>query len=135
MSGRTAFLSKLVGLYCILVPLAMILHKSESVATVTTLLRNPLAMFMLGIITVGAGLAMVLAHNVWSQGALAVVVTLVGWMALAKGLAFLFLPPGMEAALYLRTLHYERLFYLYMAIDLALGIYLTYSGFARSSHS
>jgi hypothetical protein len=56
-------------------------------------------------------------------------------MALAKGLAFLFLPPGMEAALYLRTLRYEHLFYLYMAIDLALGIYLTYSGFAWASHS
>jgi hypothetical protein len=135
MSTRTAFLSKLVGLYCILVPLAMTLHKSESVAIVTTLLRNPPAMFVLGIITVGAGLAMVLAHNVWSQGTLAVVVTVVGWMALAKGLAFLFLPPGMEAAFYLRTLRYGHLFYLYMAISLALGVYLTYSGFARASQS
>jgi hypothetical protein len=37
---------------------------------------------ILGIITLAAGLAMVLAHNIWSGGALVVVITLVGWMAL-----------------------------------------------------
>jgi hypothetical protein len=32
---------------------------------------------------------MVLAHNIWSEGALVVVVTLVGWMALIKSRLFL----------------------------------------------
>ena len=54
-------------------------------------------MLILGVITLAAGLAMVLAHNIWSGGALVVVVTLVGWMALIKSLSFLFLPPEVEA--------------------------------------
>jgi hypothetical protein len=74
----------------------------------------------------------VLAHNIWSGGALAVVVTLVGWITLIKSLMFLFLPPEMEAALFLRQLHYQQLFYLYGAISLVLGVYLTYGGFKHA---
>jgi hypothetical protein len=69
-------------------------------------------------------LAMVLAHNIWSGGVLAVVVTLVGWMALIKSLFFLFLPHEMEAGLFIGQLHYRQLFYLYSAISLVLGVYL-----------
>jgi hypothetical protein len=89
---------------------------------------------ILGVITLTAGLAMVLAHNIWSGGTLVVVVTLVGWMALVKSLFFLFLPPEMEARLFLQQLHYQQLFYLYGAISLALGVYLTYGGFKSRSH-
>jgi vacuolar-type H+-ATPase subunit I/STV1 len=89
---------------------------------------------ILGVITLAAGLAMVLAHNIWSGGALAVIVTLVGWLALIKGLFFLFLPPEMEAGLFLRQLHYQQLFYLYAGIPLVLVICLTFGGFKSRSH-
>ena len=62
---------------------------------------------------------MVLAHNIWSGSVLAVVVTLIGWMALVKSLFFLFLPHEMEAGLFLGQLHYGQLFYVYAAISLA----------------
>jgi hypothetical protein len=76
---------------------------------------------------------MVLAHNIWSGGALVVVVTLVGWITLIKSLFFLFQPPDMQARLFLGQLHYRQLFYLYAAISLVLGVYLTYSGFRSRS--
>jgi hypothetical protein len=61
------------------------------------------------------------------------VVTLVGWITLIKSLFFLFLPPEMEAGLFLGRLHYRQL-YLYTAISLVLGVCLTYGGFkSRSS--
>jgi hypothetical protein len=91
-------------------------------------------MFVLGAITLAAGLAMVLAHNIWSGGAVVVIVTIVGWITLIKSLLFLFLPPDMEAGLFLGQLHYQQLFYLYGAISLVLGVYLTYSGFKSRSH-
>ena len=68
------------------------------------------------------------------QIALIVVVTLLGWMALIKSLFFLFLPPEMEAGFFLQQLHYQHLFYLYSAISLVLGVYLTYGGFQSRSH-
>ncbi|MGA2923938.1 MAG: hypothetical protein ABSE28_22785 [Candidatus Sulfotelmatobacter sp.] len=134
MSPRTLFLSRLIGLYCILVGLSMMTHSQATVETVTALLQNPSMTLILGVITLAAGLAMVLAHNIWAGGTLVVVVTLVGWMALVKSLFFLFLPPEMETRLFLQQLHYQQLFYLYGAISLALGVYLTYGGFKSRSH-
>jgi len=134
MSPRTLFLSRLIGLYCILVGLSMMTHSQATVETVTALLQNPSMTLILGVITLAAGLAMVLAHNIWAGGTLVVVVTLVGWMALVKSLFFLFLPPEMETRLFLQKLHYQQLFYLYGAISLALGVYLTYGGFKSRSH-
>ena len=134
MSLRTLFLSRLIGLYCILVALSMMTRRQATVETVTALLQNPSMMLILGVITLAAGLAMVLAHNIWSGGTLVVVVTLVGWMALVKSLFFLFLPPEMETRLFLQQLHYQQLFYLYGAISLALGVYLTYGGFRSREH-
>jgi hypothetical protein len=133
MSPRTIFLSKLFGLYFILVALPMMLHKQAVVEMVTRLLRDPLTMFVLGVFALLGGLAMVLAHNIWSGGVLPVVLTIVGWLALVKGLLFLLLFSDDAAGFYLGTLHFSQLFYLYMAICLALGAYLTYGGFASKS--
>ena len=134
MSSRTIFLSRLIGLYCIVIALSMMTRRQATVETVTALLQNPSMMLIVGIITLAAGLAMVLAHNIWSGGAFAVIVTLVGWITLIKSLFFLFLPHEMEAGLFLGQLHYRELFYVYAAISLVLGVYLTYGGFrSRSS--
>ncbi len=134
MSPHTSFLSRLIGLYSILVVLSMITHRQVTVGTVTAILHNPSMMLVLGVITLAAGLAMVLAHNIWSGGALAVIVTVVGWLTLIKGLLFLLLPTEMEAEFFLRELHCDQLFYLYMAISLVLGVYLAYGGFTSKSH-
>ena len=134
MSPRTLFLSRLIGLYCVLVALSMMTRRQATLESVTALLHSPSMMFVLGAITLAAGLAMVLAHNKWSGGALVVVVTVVGWITLLKSLLFLFLSPQIEAGLFLRRLHYEQLFYLYGAFSLALGVYLTHGGFKSRSH-
>ena len=134
ISPRTLFLSRLIGLYCVLVALSMMTRRQATLESVTALLHSPSMMFVLGAITLAAGLAMVLAHNKWSGGALVVVVTVVGWITLLKSLLFLFLSPQIEAGLFLRRLHYEQLFYLYGAFSLALGVYLTHGGFKSRSH-
>ena len=134
MSSRTIFLSRLIGLYCIVIALSMMTRRQATVETVTALLQNPSMMLVVGIITLAAGLAVVLAHNIWSGGARVVVVTLVGWITLIKSLFFLFLPPEMEAGLFLGQLHYRQLFYLYTAISLVLGVCLAYGGFRSRSN-
>jgi hypothetical protein len=125
MPLRTIFLSRLIGLYLILVIPSMVLHRQATV----DLLHNSSIMWVLSMITVTAGLAMVLTHNIWTDGVLAVVVTLCGWGALIKGLLFLFLPTGVESEFILRALSNPQLFYLWLAPSLIIGIYLTYSGF------
>lgn len=134
MSPRTIFLSKLAGLSCILIALPMMMHRQAFVEMATGLARNPFQIFMFGVMTLVVGVAMVLAHNLWSGGALPVVLTIVGWITLAKGLLFLFLFPGDQLAVYLGMFYRNPLcYYVGMTICLLLGIYLTYGGFASKS--
>jgi hypothetical protein len=129
MSSRTLFLSRLLGLYCIVRALSMFLRGQLMVDTVASMLGNAPLMLFLGIVVVIAGLAMVLTHNIWSGGTLTVLVTLIGWIALIKGALFLIVPPGSSTALFLNGFHYQQLFYVYAAIALIVGLYLTYGGF------
>ena len=133
MSLRTVFLSRLIGLYMILVSLSMAAHKQATVETITALVHNSPLVFVTAIIAVVAGLAIVLSHNVWSGGALPVIVTLVGWVTLVKGALLLIMSPEPESSFVLEGLHYEQLFYVYVAIDLLLGVYLTYAGFRSTA--
>jgi hypothetical protein len=134
MSPRTTFLCRLLGLYYLLAAVAMGTHKSLMVDTVRTLLHDSPVMLLVSIVTLLAGLAMVLAHNVWSAGAVPIVVTLLGWLTVIKGLSFWFLSPDAATAVFLRTLHYEQFFYGYAAFSFLLGAFLTYAGFRPTSH-
>ena len=100
--------------------------------TLTALVHNPPLLLTFGMVWLIAGLAMVLGHNVWSGGALPVIVTLVGWLILLRGLLLLFLSPAAAVGLF-AGLHFEQLFYLYAAISLILGVYLTYGGVSSTS--
>ncbi len=93
MSRLTVFLARFIGLFTVLLVVALLLAGS---AMVEAALADGPVMLVYAIISLAAGLAMVLGHNVWSGGALPVVVTLVGWLILAKGLMLLFVTP--EAA-------------------------------------
>jgi len=129
MSSRTVFLGRLIGLYCVVVSLAMLIRKQATVEVLTAMLHNAQLLLSLGVITVIAGLAMVLSHNLWSGGAVTVMVTLVGWIALIKGALLLFLSPETESSLFLNTLHLEQFFNVYLGSMLLLGIYLTYAAY------
>jgi uncharacterized membrane protein YdbT with pleckstrin-like domain len=76
-----------------------------------------------------AGLAMVLAHNVWSKSAVAVIVTLLGWLTLIKGMAYLLLPARWLEGFFQAMLNCGACVYLATAFLLVLGAYLTYEGF------
>lgn len=124
MSTRTIFLARLLGLYCIVVALFMFTHKTATVDTVSNLVHSQTQLLLIGLIGVSCGLALVLGHNVWSGGALPVLVTLTGWLSLIKGLAVLFLPPVSASVFFLDTLQYERFFYGYTSFTAVLGIIL-----------
>src|SRR5215471_10798892 len=97
MSKLTVFLARLLGLFTILI-VAILAYRGS--ATVEPAVANPPVMLTYGMISLAIGLAMVLGHNVWSGGALPVVVTLVGWLILAKGLLLLVIAPDALAQLY-----------------------------------
>jgi hypothetical protein len=128
MSPRTIFLSRLIGLYALVISTSMLVHKTAMITTAAELAQAPPLLFIAGWFTLLAGLAMVLTHNIWAGGTLPVVVTLIGWALLIRGIVMVFISPGGAASIY-EALHFAELYYVYVAIPLLLGIYLTYAGF------
>jgi hypothetical protein len=128
---ETRFLSRLLGLYCLIIALVMLAQRQATVVTVAALLHDRPLTYVLGVLCLFGGLAMVLVHNVWSGGAATVIVTLIGWLTLLKGLAFISLQPAQTAQLYIAQLRFERLYPLYAILTLLLGAYLCYAGFTR----
>jgi vacuolar-type H+-ATPase subunit I/STV1 len=132
MTTQTRFLSRLLGLFCLIAGLTMLLQRQSTVQTVTALLADRPLTYVLGVIVLFAGLAIVLVHNRWSGGAVAVIVTLIGWLTLLKGI-LLFTASAMDSAeFYLVQLRYAQLYFLYTAITLLLGACLTWAGFSRA---
>jgi hypothetical protein len=129
MSQLTVYLARLIGLFIVLLIAALLLHGGAMIETAVA--DKPL-MFTYAIISLALGIAMVLGHNVWAGGALPVVVSVVGWLILAKGLLLLFLAPEALAGIFGRMQYGEHL-YLYLTPSLVLGLYLTWAGFTAPS--
>ena len=128
MSPVTIFLAKLIGLYCIVIALGMIVNRRSVLSAVNAMLKSPSTLFIVGVFTTAIGLAMVVGHNIWRGGAATVLVTIIGWLSLAKGLALAFTPYDRMLRFY-ETLGYEKRFSLFMGVTLALGAYLAAAGF------
>jgi hypothetical protein len=127
--SRTTFLARLIGVYCIVVAIAFTTHMQGSLIAVDAIVHSPDILLVAAVLALLAGLAMVIGHNVWSGGAHAVVVTIIGWLTLLRALLLLFLPGDAVAWLY-DVMRVEQRFYVYMAITAAVGLYLTYASFA-----
>jgi hypothetical protein len=132
VSRLTIFLAKLIGLVAVIVGLSLGLHKQESIATINAIVHAPEPLLVMGLIALVAGLAMVLRHNVWSGGAVPVVVTLVGWTILLRAVLLLFLSSERVANL-LTAIDFEGLFYAYIGGVIAIGLWLTYAGFTSKT--
>jgi hypothetical protein len=127
MAARTLFLSKLLGLYLVFFGLGFVAQRDSTVQLLTALVHDAPLMYVFGMVALVAGLAIILSHNVWTQGIVPLVVTLFGWILFLKGLLS-FLAPQAAAGLY-NAAQFQSLSPVYAAVMLVLGGYLTYSGF------
>jgi hypothetical protein len=79
-----------------------------------------------------AGLALVLAHNIWFGRPSAIVVTALGWLLLLKGAALVIIPSDIWAAI-VEASGFPSHYLLYSVPSLLLGAYLTRAGFSARS--
>lgn len=134
MSPRTLFLSKLIRLYCILAALSMMTRRQDTSETVSTLLQNPSMMLVLGVITL-AGCAGDGARARYLVGRCTGSCDHPRRLDNAHQKPTLLIPAALDGSEFsLAQLHHRQFFYLYGAISLALGVYLSYRGFTARSH-
>ena len=131
MSATTVFLGRLLGLYLVAISLGMLANRRRTLDALDEMARSGPWMLFSGMVATAAGLAVVLGHQLWSGGALPVVVTLMGWAALLKGVTLLLVPAERMADAY-KGIGFERFFYAWLVAILAIGLWVTVMAFNAS---
>jgi hypothetical protein len=128
----TKLWARILGLWTLLAVVGMVANRQNTINVVSGFFASDALMWTVGVFTTLVGVVMVVTHNRWSGSALAVVVTIYGWMVLVKGLTFVWLPGSTGRAFY-SSLQFDRYFYFYFVVSLAIGAYLTYGGFKANT--
>jgi uncharacterized membrane protein HdeD (DUF308 family) len=89
--STSIFLAKLIGPILLVVGIGLILNAASYRSLADEFLKSPALIFLSGWLTMPAGLAIVLTHNVWAAD-WRVLITLLGWVGIVAGVIRLSLP-------------------------------------------
>jgi uncharacterized membrane protein len=93
--GNSLFLAKLIGPLFLAVGIGIFVNGSVYRLLADEFLRSRALIYLSGLITMTAGLAIVLTHNVWVAN-WPVLITILGWLALIGGAFRIIAPQGTE---------------------------------------
>jgi len=124
---NTLFLAQLLGSFSIVLSVAIILRRKLVVHVIKEFLSNRTLSFVVGILEVAAGLAVILNHSTWN-GTLETVISVFGWLLLAEGIFYLFATKNILRK-FIRWMDNVSAYYFFALLYLVLGIYLVYVGF------
>jgi len=128
MTPLTLYLARLLGAILLVFSLWMGTRRPLVLALAKRLISDEVVVAYVGLLRTSLGLAMVLGHDLWSGGALPIIVTLVGWLTLLRGLLILFLPHGKLVALF-EWMRFEKHYAAYAGGMFLFGVYLLIAGF------
>ena len=94
--SRSKMLAGLIGPTLLAIGAALLVNVALFPTFVLQVSRDPLLLFLTGILLFVAGLAIVRSHNVWSGG-WPVLVTALGWLAIMGGLLRMLFPAQLAA--------------------------------------
>jgi hypothetical protein len=123
----STYLARLIGPALAVVGLAMLLHPGQYLAVVADMLRSPALLYLASAIGLLAGLALVLAHNVWTAD-WRVLLTLLGWISIVDSASWLLLRDAVER-LWSPLIGSPQLPLWGGALTLLLGAVLSYFGY------
>jgi hypothetical protein len=126
--GSTYFLARLIGLLLLSVGASMVFQKTVFMKVLNDVTGDRTSLFMVGVVLLLSGLSVVLTHNIWNAGFLPLVITLIGWVLILRGIISVFVP-GDGVLRMIRWLKVEEFSWLYAIVVLVIGAYLTWAGF------
>ena len=119
----TFFLAEMFGWYLLIIGALFLFKRREFVAAATEMAGSKAMLLITGLVATLCGLMVVLSYEGWGLGAIPVLVTILGWVVLLKGLAIVFLPQQVVNA-WTRWSNLEKLAYLYAAVTIIVGLFL-----------
>jgi hypothetical protein len=118
------FLARLLGLYLLIVIPAVYFNRHLMTKMMKELDDNVAAVYLSGFLNLILGLLVVLSHNVWS-GDWRVLITVIGWIGIIKGLIRLYFPEKLPALVRAGSSWLTTSCLLFFLI----GVFLVYKGF------
>ncbi|RDI43422.1 DUF2065 family protein [Aquicella lusitana] len=122
------FLAKALGIYLVIIGIAMFINASRFKTMVDDIADNPALLFLTGILALIVGILLVISHNIWQMD-WRVVITVIAWLSLIKGVVRVLFPLTATewSAKFIQN---NSAYYISAFITLLLGIFLSYFGFA-----
>jgi len=117
------FLGKVIGLYLLIVSVVMTINRKDYKKLLQSFQENFALTLVCGVFTLILGLLLVVGHNIWSND-WRVIITLIAWLTLAKGIGLILVPLKFLKAGGGRML-------LKLLVSFLLGTYLSYVAFFR----
>jgi hypothetical protein len=125
--ASSIYLAKLIGPVALAVGLALAFNAATFRAMANEFLTSHALIFVSGFLTLVAGVAILLAHNVWTAD-WRVIITLIGWLAIITG-AIRLIAPERAAAFGRPMLQKPHTLQIGAAIWLIVGAALCYFGY------
>jgi ABC-type enterobactin transport system permease subunit len=122
----TAYLAQLWGPAILAVGIGVFINRHNYIKVYRELERDTLAVLLFGMVAMIAGVAHVLAHNVWGSF-MEGLISFLGWALLAKGTMFIMAPKFVDKAGDYWA--HKKLIPVAGLLTLAAGIYLVWLGY------
>lgn len=122
------FLTKLFGVFLLIIGIAVLINRRRCIAALGQLVENKGLFYLVVTLELVFGLAIILAHNIWTSINTGII-SLLGWLAVLESTAYFLLPHN--TAKHILYLFNKQGWYTTLAItSIIIGIYLSYEGFS-----
>lgn len=119
------FIIELWGIFIVVVPLSLLINQGL-IKKIFAFAEDDLTIFFGGILSFIIGLSSVLNYNTWAYN-WTVVITILGWIAILKGIALLFFP-NISKKMHNKIKDKEWISYM-LLVAIFIGCFLVYAGF------
>jgi len=120
------YLARLLGPMLLVVGLGVLINRENFRAMAKEIVASPEMMFMIGLLTLLGGLAIITAHNVWSGWP--TIITVFGWIFAIGGAARILFPDAVRS-LQSAALDKPAMPLIGGTVQAILGAWLSYAGY------
>ncbi|MBP6921695.1 hypothetical protein KBB89_04090 [Candidatus Gracilibacteria bacterium] len=124
--NASMFLAQFWGVSFVILSVLFLMRRESIVGYMKSVMSEPGILFIAGYVSLSMGIASILVHNVWTLNWRGIV-TLMGWLALVKGITLLGFPNTTKK--FTNLYKNDNFITVAMFIMLIIGIYLVIQGF------
>ncbi len=120
---------QILGIVYLAVGIGVLINPSFYRNLLAALSEHPPAVYLSGLISMAVGFLLVTFHNIWVANDWTVIITILGWAALIKGVLLIIMPNAMIKMCKIFDSQMKKLFLLWAVILIIAGALLAWLGF------